>query len=327
MITAHQLTKSFRVHDRPPGLLASVGAVLARSHRHVQALRGVSFEVSSGARVGLLGANGAGKTTLLKLVSGLLHPSSGDLRVWGAEPWRRSSSFLCRIGFVMGHKEQLAWDLTTADTLRVNRAIYDIDASTYEARLERWSSLVDLDEVLHRQVRSLSLGQRMTCELMAALLHDPDLVILDEPTLGLDLPSQRTLRRLIDAHAQETGATVLISSHTMPDVVALAERVMVLSHGEIVFDGTLEAMQQGMSADNVVSLELARVVAPDAFRRFGTVRSAEGVRVEIVVSRPDVPTVTRALLEAFEVIDLRVAPMPIEEVVARLIESPPEGAP
>ncbi|MBX2799305.1 MAG: ATP-binding cassette domain-containing protein [Myxococcales bacterium] len=319
MITAHQLTKSFRVHHRAPGLVSSVMSVLTRSHRWLVAVDAVSFEIEPGRIVGLLGANGAGKTTLLKMICGLLHPTSGRLQVWGTTPSHRATRSLCRIGFVMGHKQQLDWDLTPADTLRVHRAIYGIDSTAYAERLERWSELVDLDEVLHRPVRTLSLGQRMACELLAALLHDPALIVLDEPTLGLDVPAQRALRRLVAAHAERTNATVLLASHHLPDVVALADRVMVMDQGSLVFDDTLQVLQRDVGGRSVITVRTEARAPSQAFERYGQARRCDDDRVELLVDHADVPAVTRAILEQFEITELSVGPVPVEDVVAQLL--------
>jgi ABC-2 type transport system ATP-binding protein len=241
-IEVEKLVKEYRVAERPPGLAAAFKSVFRRHYKIARAVDELTFSIAAGERVGFLGPNGAGKTTTLKVLSGLLHPTSGTVRVDGRDPRRRDREFLQQITLVMGQKQQLLWDLPPADTFDMNRAIYDLPRKQFDETVAELTELLDLGTLAQRPTRQLSLGERMKCELVAALLHRPKVLFLDEPTIGLDVSMQAVLREFIRAYNERFGATVLLTSHYMDDVTALCPRVIVIDKGHLSYDGDLKAL-------------------------------------------------------------------------------------
>jgi ABC-2 type transport system ATP-binding protein len=241
-ISIRGLSKTYKVHEREAGLGAALRSLVSRRTRDVKAVDNISFTVEPGEVVGFLGPNGAGKTTTLKMLSGLLYPTSGEADVLGHVPSRRERGFLCRITLVMGQRNQLAWDIPAQDSYLLNRAIYRIPNTVYEQTLNELVALLDLGELIRKPVRNLSLGERMKCEIAGALLHQPQVLFLDEPTIGLDVTMQRRIRSFIAEYNKRFGATVLLTSHYMADVEALCRRVVVIHHGKILFDGELAGL-------------------------------------------------------------------------------------
>ena len=257
-LSCESLSKTYRVPERDPGLWNAARSLVRRRHREVEAVREVSFSVEPGEIVGFLGPNGAGKTTALKMLSGLLNPTSGRARVLGFEPFRRQREFLRQITLVMGHRNQLVWDLPVADSFERNRAIYRLDAGDYRRTVDELTELLELGELLRKPVRNLSLGERMKCEIAVALLHRPRILFLDEPTLGLDVTMQRRIRAFVAGHNRASGATVLLTSHYMADVEALCERVVVIHHGRLLFDGALSELVRRFSPHKTIVVDLER---------------------------------------------------------------------
>ena len=255
-ISVQKLSKSYVVPVREAGVRAALVSLIRRETREVQAVRGVDFEVEPGEIVGFLGPNGAGKTTTLKMLSGLLHPTSGKARVLGHEPWHRERDYLRQITLVMGQRNQLLWDIPVIDSFERNRVIYRLSRSTFRERLAELSGLLELDPLLNKPVRNLSLGERMKCEVAASLLHHPKVLFLDEPTIGLDVTMQRRIRAFVNEYNRRTGATVLLTSHYMADVEALCKRVLVIHQGEILFDGDLTALVRRFSAHKTITVDL-----------------------------------------------------------------------
>src|SRR5438128_33662 len=286
MIEVESLSKHYRVHERPPGLVGSLKAVFRRRYRTIRAVDAVSFRIAPGEIVGFLGPNGAGKTTTLKMLAGLLHPTAGRVSVAGFTPQRRQREFLTSITLVMGQKQQLIWDLPAADTFLVNQAIYAIPDSDFRARLDELTDMLELGPLLNKQVRKLSLGERMKCELAAALLHRPSVLFLDEPTIGLDLTMQRRIRSFVADYNHRYGATVLLTSHYMADVERLCKRVIVLYRGQLLFDGDLRALVERVVSQKTIVIQLEPGVgAANAFEGFGEVISAVEGRVTLRVPR------------------------------------------
>lgn len=322
MIALDSLRKVYRIHEKDAGLAGSLRAFVRRRYRDLIAVDDVSFELAAGEMVGFLGPNGAGKTTTLKLLAGLLHPTAGVVRVAGFEPRRRQAEFLRSITLVMGQKQQLSWDLAASDTFLVNQAIYEIPDDVYRQRLGELSEMLGLQGLLRKQVRKLSLGERMKCELAAALLHQPKVLFLDEPTIGLDVAMQHQVRRFVASYNQVHGATIMLTSHNMADVTALAKRVLVIDQGRLVFDGDLAALVEARAPERrlhvtfeapVGRARLAGVCAP------GSVRSVKGVEAELAVPRGAVAQVVGSLMAHFAVADLATQEVPVEEVVAELV--------
>ena len=270
--------------------------------------------------VGFLGPNGAGKTTTLKMLSGLIHPSAGELLVAGSQPQRRQARFLQDITLVMGNKQQLIWDLPPWDSIRVNAAVYGIPEREMKRRVSDLADLLELGEELHRPVRKLSLGQRMKAELLASLLHEPRVLFLDEPTLGLDVTAQGRVRDFLATYNQRTGATILLTSHYMADITALCERVLLIHEGALFHDGPLDALTSKLAPHRQVRLELHQAQPRGVFEAFGTVESHQDHQVQLLVPRDQLTDTVAALLTRFEVLDLEVSDPPIEELMRSLFQ-------
>ena len=325
-IRVHGLRKTYVVPEREAGLGASFRSLVRRRTREVAAVDGIDVEVAPGEVVGFLGPNGAGKTTTLKVLSGLLYPTAGEVEVLGHVPWRREKAFLRQMTLVMGQRNQLVWDIPVVDSFELNRAIYNITPGDYRATLAELTDLLDLDELLRKPVRNLSLGERMKCEIAAALLHRPRMLFLDEPTLGLDVTAQRRIRSFIAGYGERHEATTLLTSHYMADIEALAKRVIVIHHGRLLFDGDLAALIDRFSPVKTIVVDLER---PADLARFGDVVAADDCRVTLRVAKGDAPAVTARLLSELPVLDLTISDPPVEEVIDRvfnqeLAPSPPE---
>lgn len=319
------LGKQFAVARREAGLRAAVRALFRREYTHVQAVTDLSFTLAAGERVGFLGPNGAGKTTTLKMLSGLLYPSAGELRVAGQVPAQRRPEFLRSISLVMGQKRQLSWDLPAVDTFEFNRVVFDIDARDYRRRLDELVTLLAVTEVMRRPVRQLSLGERMKCELVAALLHAPQILFLDEPTIGMDVAMQLAIREFIRRYNAEHGATVILTSHYMEDVAALCPRILVIDGGRLRFDGSIEALTRRIRPLRRVSVR-AQLPARERLAELGSVAEIEGDRVSLDVAPERVPEVVSALLALAGAQDLSVHDAPLEEVMRELFREAAVGA-
>ena len=318
-IRVRDLRKTYDVPERESGLRASVGSLFHRQTKEVVAVDGISFDITPGEVVGFLGPNGAGKTTTLKMLSGLLYPSQGEATVLGHVPWQRDKAYLRQITLVMGQRNQLVWDIPVADSFELNRAIYRIPEAEYRLTRDELSELLDLGPLLTKPVRNLSLGERMKCELAGALLHRPQVLYLDEPTLGLDVTAQRRIRGFIAEYAARYAATVLLTSHYMADVEALAERVIVIHHGALRFDGDLGALVERFSPHKTVIVDLEH--ARDGFERYGEVVAVDGLRTTLRVPKTEAAAVTARLLAELPVADLSVTDPPIDEVIDSVFTS------
>ncbi len=321
MIEVRRLAKHYRVHRRPPGLAAALRSLVHRQYDTVRAVDGIDFSVAPAERVGFLGPNGAGKTTTLKMLSGLLHPSAGEVRVAGHVPRRRERAFLGKVTLVMGQKQQLLWDLPPAETFAMNRAIYDIPRARFEDTLRELSQLLELGDLVRQPTRQLSLGERMKCELAAALLHRPQVLFLDEPTIGLDVSMQAAVRQFIRAYNERFGATVLLTSHYMEDVAALCPRVIVIDRGRLIYDGDLRALSLKVRPDKRILVRLGRPAVAGELARFGQVISAEGIQAVVQVGASEVSAAVGRMLAALPVADLTVEDPPLEEVMSELFSA------
>ncbi|MFM7513654.1 MAG: ATP-binding cassette domain-containing protein [Cyanobium sp.] len=319
IVMARGLRKSFRVADKQPGFSGTMRHLLRRRWIDLEAVREVSFQIEAGEVVGFLGGNGAGKTTTLKLLSGLIHPSGGELEVAGHRPFRRQRAFLEAITLVMGQKQQLIWDLPPLDSLRVNAAVYGIDDQEARRRIGELAEMLELgDAELTRPVRKLSLGQRMKAELLAALLHRPAVLFLDEPTLGLDVNAQARVRQFLADYNRRTGATVLLTSHYMGDITALCPRVLLIHGGRLVHDGGLADLTSRLAPCRAVRLDLREPVAVEAIAPFGVVEQMDGREVRLLIPRERLTEAVAGLLARFDVVDLEVNDPPIEELIGDL---------
>jgi ABC-2 type transport system ATP-binding protein len=316
VISLRDLRKTYVVSRRESGFKAALASLVHRRKEEVRAVDGISFDVAPGEVVGFLGPNGAGKTTTLKMLSGLLHPTSGELSVLSHVPWKREKDFLRRITLVMGQRNQLIWDIPAADTFELNRAIYRISPADYRRTLDELTGLLDLGPLLARPVRNLSLGERMKCEIAASLLHRPAVVFLDEPTIGLDVTMQRRIRAFIAEYNRRNGATVLLTSHYMADVEALCRRVIVIHHGKLLFDGELSDLVSRFTAHKTIVVQLHDCEAD--LRAYGEVISCEDGRQTLRVPKAETARVTGRLLADLPVADLTVSDPPIEEVIEQV---------
>jgi len=314
-ISAHALSKTFRVKVRDPGLAGAVRALVRPRYREVQAVREVGFEIEPGEIVAFLGPNGAGKTTTLKMLAGLLYPTSGLVRVAGFEPWSGGAAFKRRIALVLGNRQQLVWDLPAEETFLLNRAIYDIAEGDFRERRSELVDLLGLAAVVDKPVRQLSLGERMKCELAAALLHRPPILFLDEPTLGLDVSAQDAIRRFLSGYRDRHGATILLTSHYMQDVTALASRVIMINRGRLLYDGALEALVARIAPTKRLELVLGAPVSVEALATFGTVHSYRFPHAMLDVPREAAAATSARLLAGLPVADLSIEDPPIEEVI------------
>lgn len=321
-IMVRALSKTYRVPEREAGVLASIKSLGKRDYRDVEAIRDISFSLTAGEMVGFLGPNGAGKTTTLKMLAGLLHPTSGEVHVAGFTPWKREAAYLRRISMVMGNKSQLLWDIPARDTFHVLGEIYRVPRHELQHTLDELVDLLDMQTLLAKPVRTLSLGERMKCELVAALIYRPEVLFLDEPTLGLDISMQVRLRRFIAEYNRRNGATVILTSHYMADVVALCSRVIMINHGTLIYDGDLREL-----ANRLAPYKLLRLVVDESdddrmpsLPAGVTVVSHENMTWTLNVRQNDVPEITAHLLNTLSVTDLAIEEPPIEAVIDQVYQ-------
>jgi ABC-2 type transport system ATP-binding protein len=318
IIEAQGLSKTYRVFQKKEGVLGAVRGLFRRQYKEVRAVDGVDFTIDPGEMVAFLGPNGAGKTTTLKMLSGLIFPSSGAARVLGFVPWERADAFRRQFALVMGQKNQLWWDLPAADSFALHREIYSLPAEQFTRTLGELTEMFQVQELTRQPVRELSLGERMKMELIAALLHQPKLLLLDEPTIGLDVVAQVKIQKCLKEYNSVRGVTMLLTSHYMRDVEALCKRVLVITHGKLVYDGALAGITEQFGKSKLVKLQFD--VAPDSLDRFGEVTRQEGPLVDLNVDRVQVPEVLAAILDQYTVIDMSVQDPPLDQVIARVFE-------
>ena len=323
-ILVEQLFKTYQVPERDAGLAAAFKSLGRRRYRAVEAVRGVSFSLSGGEVVGFIGPNGAGKTTVLKMLTGLLHPSGGGARIAGFVPWERQADFLRCISMVMGNKSQMIWDIPPMDSFRVLGDIYRVPPARLRATLDELIPMLDMGDLLARPVRTFSLGERMKCELVAGLLHRPSVLFLDEPTLGLDVSMQARLRRFVADYNRATGATIILTSHYMADVVTLCPRVLLIHHGQLLYDGALADLARRLAPFKLVRVTLdnghdahtAELHLPAC----ATLVERENGRLTLRVAREAAPSATAELLQTLPVADLTVEDPPIEAVIDQVYQ-------
>jgi ABC-2 type transport system ATP-binding protein len=321
IIVVDNLSKIYPVAIKQPGLKGTLTHFFRRTYREIKAVQNVSFKIQPGEVVGFLGGNGAGKTTTLKMLTGLIHPSGGEVRVADYVPFRRQPQFLRKMSLVMGQKQQLLWDLPALDSLRINAAVYNLPDRVFKQRLEELASMLDVSDKLHQPVRKLSLGERMKAELLAALLHHPQVLFLDEPTLGLDVNAQVAVREFLQEYNQRYGATILLTSHYMADITALCDRVLLIHQGKLIYDGLLEDLLDRFAPYRQVRVELAQTLSPLELARFGEVESTQGQEVRFIVPREKLTATISHILAQLQVQDLNVSDPPIEEIVGRLFQT------
>ncbi len=328
-VSLRGLTKEFEVPERDPGLWGAARSLLRPKTRRVVAVKDLSLSIEEGELVGFLGANGAGKTTTLKMLSGLLHPTHGEASVLGHVPWRREPEFQKAMTLVMGQRTQLWWEIPARETFRLNAAIYGLSDAEYRRNLSELVSLLELADCLSVPVKKLSLGQRMRAELAAALLHRPRLLLLDEPTLGLDVVMQKKVRQFIADNNKRRRATTILTSHNMGDVVELCRRVVIIDRGALLYDGPLDRLVERYAASKVIRVVLERSVPLKDLEAIGRVVENGSVRAVIEVPRREVSRAAAALLKTIPVADLTIEEPPIDDIVRQIFLGPgaqvPEG--
>jgi ABC-2 type transport system ATP-binding protein len=319
IIEAQGLTKTYRVFQKSPGLGGALRGLFRRTYKEVHAVADVRFTIEPGEMVAFLGPNGAGKTTTLKMLSGLLYPTAGTARVLGFIPWERPDAFRRRFSLVIGQKNQLWWDLPAADSFNLHREIYSLQREAFDRTLGQLTELFGVAELTRQPVRELSLGERMKMELIASLLHEPQLLLLDEPTIGLDVVAQVAIQHCLKEYNARRGVTMLLTSHYMRDVEALCSRVLVIARGRVVFDGPLTAIIDRFGRDKQVRLQFAGEEVPAELGQFGEY-TASGPIAELKVERELVPGVLAGILDRWTVVDMSVQDPPLDKVIARVFE-------
>ena len=320
MISVRALAKHYKVHKRAPGLLAALKSVFSRTYDTVKAVDGISFEIKAGERVGFLGPNGAGKTTTLKVLAGLLHPSQGEVVVDGHVPKKREDAYLKKIMLVTGQKQQLMWDLPPSETFELNRAIYEVPRPQFKQTVDELVATLDLSDLISKPTRQLSLGERMKCELAAALIHRPLVLFLDEPTIGLDVSMQVTIRNFIKQYNERHGATLMLTSHYMDDVAALCPRVIVIDKGALSYDGGLEELVHRIRPEKRVVFHLQKEAERSVLDGLGKVVSVNHASAVLQVPQEAVSETISRALATLPVKDLTVENAPLEEVMSELFE-------
>jgi viologen exporter family transport system ATP-binding protein len=316
-IEAHDLTKIYRTYRKESGLWGSIKGLVRRRHEETRAVDHISFQIDTGEFVGFLGPNGAGKTTVLKMLSGLLNPTSGDARVLGFIPWERRSEMKRQFALLMGQKNALWWDLPAQESLELNRAIYGIDRERFKKVVGGLAELLEVQDKMNVMVRELSLGERMKMELISALIHEPRVLFLDEPTIGLDVVSQKRVREFLRIYNEEHRIVTMLTSHYMQDIQELCHRVLIIDHGKIFFDGPLSQIIDRFSVHKIISLTFEKAAARD-FSTFGEIVEQTPVSVQLKVPRAKVTEICRQLLDACQVSDINVQELPVEEVIRQL---------
>jgi ABC-2 type transport system ATP-binding protein len=320
IIEAMGLTKTYRVFRKSDGFLGALRGLFRRQYKEVQAVDGVSFAIEPGEMVAFLGPNGAGKTTTLKMLSGLIYPTSGSARVLGFIPWERADAFRRRFALVMGQKNQLWWDLPAADSFRLHREIYSLPGEAFRRTVDELTELFQVRDLIRQPVRELSLGERMKMELIAALLHQPQLLLLDEPTIGLDVVAQVTIQKCLKEYNASRGVTMLLTSHYMRDVEALCSRMLIITHGRVIYDGDLAGITEQFGRSKLVRLQFAGEAAPVDLSRFGEVAQSEGPMIDLKVERGRVSEVIGAILDHHTIIDMSVQDPPLDQMIARVFQ-------
>jgi ABC-2 type transport system ATP-binding protein len=320
MIEVRKLSKTFKVHKRPPGLWPAIRSLFRRTYEVVRALDDVSFDIAAGERVGFLGPNGAGKTTTLKILSGLLYPSSGEARVAGFIPRERSPDFLRTITLVMGQRQQLLWDLPPAETFAMNRALFDLSRVDADKTLAELIELLEIGPLIHKPTRQLSLGERMKCELAAALIHRPRVLFLDEPTIGLDVSMQARMRQFVRDYNERHGATVMLTSHYMEDVAALCPRIIVIDKGHLVYDGDLRGLARRIRPEKRITVRLASPADAELLAGVGKLVRSSDTEAVLSVPAERLNDALREVLAALPARDLSVEDPPLEEVMREVFQ-------
>jgi ABC-2 type transport system ATP-binding protein len=320
-IHVHKLTKTYRTYQKEAGFWGALRGLAKRKYKDTAAAKEVSFSVNEGELVGFLGPNGAGKTTVLKMLSGLLYPTSGEASVLGFTPWRRQSDFKRQFALILGQKNQLWWDLPASESLELNRVIYGIDPAAAKRTIDELTELLDVREKLDVMVRELSLGERMKMELIAALLHRPKVLFLDEPTIGLDVISQKKVREFLREYTSRNRITTLLTSHYMQDMEELCERVVIIDHGQVFFDGALQDIIDRLATHKMMTLVRRKGFAQTDFSAYGEVLERNDNEVKLKIPRSKIVAASQDLITKLQVDDFPVEDVPIEEIIREVFSA------
>lgn len=320
VIKTNNLSKQFRVYEKPAGLIGSFKSLFNNKFKDIHAVENINLEIHEGEIVGFLGPNGAGKTTTLKMLSGLLFPTNGNATVLGYVPWERPVEFRKAFSLVMGQKSQLWWDLPASDSFELHKEIYKIDPVKFKKNVGELTEIFQVANLLNKPVRELSLGERMKLELIASLLHDPKLLLLDEPTIGLDVVAQSAMHRCLYEFNQTRKITILLTSHYMRDVETLCSRILVISGGKMVYDGQLQGLKDEFGKEKLIKIQFKNLVPDQVFSKFEQLEITGGI-VRLRVSKNDVPSVLAVVSQCEEVLDISIEDPPIEEVIEKLFVS------
>lgn len=322
IIQVERLTKAFRTYKKAPGFKGAVQGLFHREYEQTVAVDHISFQIAEGELVGFLGPNGAGKTTTLKMLAGLLHPSSGQASVLGYQPWERADGYRRQFSLLLGQKNQLWWDLPARESLDLNARIYGIPPGQAQKTIDELTALLDVRDKLNVMVRELSLGERMKMELIAALLHQPKVIFLDEPTIGLDVVSQKTVREFLRHHNQERKTTIILTSHYMADIQELCRRVIIIDHGVIFFDGQLAEIVDRFADFKLITIQCPDTskIAAEVLTRHGEVIEKQPSSIRLKVKRDRVIPACKGLLEDVAVTDIDIQEVPIEDVIRELFQ-------
>lgn len=320
IISANNLSKNYQVHLKTKGLKASIKSLFHREFKNVEAVKNISFEIEQGELVGFIGPNGAGKTTTLKMLSGLLYPTSGVATVLGYTPVKRQEEYLKQISLVMGQKNQLWWDLAPIETFELQKEIYEIKNDLYEKNLEELVEMLEVKSIINQPVRQLSLGQRMKCELIAALVFQPKVLFLDEPTIGLDIVTQKKVREFIKEYNRKYQATVILTSHYMDDVKEVCDRIIMINHGQIVFDGRIDELIKKHADYKILAPVFNEAVTKEELEQFGQVHKFDYPQAILHVERAKVSQVAAQLLAKYDIDDLDINEPELEDVIAKEFE-------
>ena len=322
------LKKTYQVYQKKEGLRSSLRGLFKREYKQVKAVQGIDLQIEQGEFVAFLGPNGAGKTTTLKLLSGVIHPTSGTATVLGHTPWQRDNEYRRRFALVMGNKNQLWWDLPAQESFRLHQQIYRIEADVFQNTLDELTDLLDLRDLLQQPVRELSLGQRMKMEVTAALLHSPEVLFLDEPTIGLDVVAQHNIQQFLKYYQRKRKITILLTSHYMKDVAALCKRVVIIADGLIKYDGSLEGIIESTDQRKLITLQFRDAIDDSLLvdlKKFGDVTDIETPRIKLTVARDVVPRMLSTILDGYQVDDVVVEDPPLEDVIAAVFSEVTAG--
>lgn len=315
IIAVKNLKKYYQVHQKEPGLLGAIKSLFHRKYYNVKAVDNISFDIKEGELIGFIGPNGAGKTTTLKVLSGLLYPTSGEIKVLGFEPFKRQANFQKQFSLILGQKNQLWWDLPPLESFILNKEIYEVPEEKFKKILDELSAMLNAKDILKVPVRKLSLGQRMKCELIAALIHSPRVLFLDEPTIGLDVVAQKAMRDFIKEYNKIFNATIVLTSHYMEDVKELCKRVIIINEGQILYDGLLEKIVNKFAPFKVITVDFEKEVEFEKLRDFGKVEEFDGIHAKIQINKNQISKKTSELLSKFRISDLTIEDLAIEDII------------